>query len=169
MNSILITILMFCCISGWNPPSHVLPLGEQEVQQLMAEKMDVEDWKFNRKGDTYLFVSMPTDPSANGMEYAVNALTGTVYDSTSGGPETNLVIKGSPNFKDIWNGDIYQDEILKLANSIMKSSGMVPDRKQWVSGGYGDGYIYGDLLKGNQRIYIKLDVFTKEWEEIEKP
>ncbi|MCJ8013681.1 hypothetical protein MUG84_18305 [Paenibacillus sp. KQZ6P-2] len=169
LNSIFISILMLCCMSGWNPSPHVMPMGEQEVTRLMALKMDVNGWDVTRKGDTYLFTSRPADPEANGRTYAVNAKTGTVYDETSGGPETNLYIKESPNFKDIWNGTTYWKEILKLANAAIAHTGMVPDRELWVSGGYGDGYVYGDVLKDHKRVYIKLDVFTKKWEEIEKP
>lgn len=143
--------------------------GEQTIKQLMAEKMGVIDWSMSKEGDIYSFVSVPSDPKAEGSEYQVNSRTGTVYDATSGGPQTNLIIDNAPNLKAIWNGNAYQEELLKLAGPILQSYGLVPASKTWIGGGYGDGYIYGAVLKDKTKIWIKLDLFTKEWEEIEEP
>jgi len=170
VKSILISILLICSMAGgWRSTAPHLPLNEKEVRQLMAERMDLEGWKIIRKGNVYTFWSVEAAANSNGMGYGVNAMTGTVFDSVSGSPLWNLLYKDAPDLEKISIGEIYQQEVLKLANQAIKDSGMMPDRKQWVSGGYGDGCIYGDVIKDQQRIYIKLDVFTQQWEEIEDP
>ncbi|GIO29145.1 hypothetical protein J2TS6_02860 [Paenibacillus albilobatus] len=169
MKSILISILLICSMAGsWHPSTH-LPLNEKEVRQLMAEHVNIDGWKMARKGHIYTFWSVPEAPSSNGLSYGVNAMTGTVYDAVSGGPLWNLLIKDAPDLDKIVSGEQYQKVILKLADQAIKTSGMTTDRKQWVSGGYGEGFIYGDVIKDHRRIYIKLDVFTQQWEEIEDP
>ncbi|WP_256758120.1 hypothetical protein [Cohnella sp. WQ 127256] len=168
---VLIIVVFIVVLVGCNKQSSQdeiqYPLNEQDVKRLMADKMNIEGWKLSKEGDQYLFSFIPKESGANGMSYAVNAKTGTVYDEISGGPQTNLVVKDAPNFMAITNGEDYYIELYKLANPILQSNGLVPSNKDWLTGGYGDGYLYGDVLKGNQSLSIKLDVFTKQWEQIE--
>lgn|GEM_PF-5445151 len=159
----IIMLLVGCS----NTASITLPLEEKDVTALMAEKMDIEGWIFSKQGDTYSFHSVPSDPSAEGITFDINANTGTVYESISGLPQTNLVVKDAPNLMQISNGEIFIGEINKIAKQVLDSNGLIPDHDDWISGGYGDGFIYGDVKKDGKKITIKLDIFTKEWKEIE--
>ncbi len=152
-----------------NPDSVALPLKENDVKQLMAEKVDVAGWDFSKQGDTYAFSSVPSDPNAEGITFNVNAKTGTVYENISGLPQTNLVVKDAPNLTGVSNGDKYMDELMKYSQQVLDMNGLVPDRDDWINGGYGDGYLYGDVKKDGKKITIKLDIFTKEWEEVDHP
>lgn len=170
MRSIIFILAVVFSLTGADYSTHHnLPLGENEAKRLMSEQMDIQGWEFSSEGDQYIFSSIPSDPNANGMTYKVNSNTGTVYDGTSGGPKTNLVIKDAPNFKNISNGEVYYDEIYKLANPILKDSGLLPAMDDWIQGGYGEGYLYGYVMNNNHQITIKFDIFTKDWEEIEDP
>lgn len=165
----LFIILIILALTGYeNSKQITLPLKEADVKRLMAEKMhlDLAGFNFSKNGDTYSFSSKPSDPNAEGITYNVNGKTGTVYEEISGFPETNLVVKNSQNLSQIHNGEIYIEEITKLAKFILDENGLVPKNTDWISGGYGDGYLYGDVIKGNKTITIKFDIFTKEWEEI---
>ncbi|OAB36716.1 hypothetical protein PMSD_10350 [Paenibacillus macquariensis subsp. defensor] len=166
---VILLLVVFSLVGSGHSTPIKLPLGEQEVKRLMSEQMAIQGWQFSIEGDQYSFSSIPSDPNANGITYKVNSNTGTVYDSTSGGPQTNLVVKDAPNLKDITNGEVYYDEIYKIANPILKNNGLVPATKEWILGGYDEGYLYGYVKKGNQQITIKFDIFTEKWEEIKDP
>lgn len=170
MRSIIIAMAIVFSLAGAGYSTHHnLPLGEEEAKRLMSEQMDIQGWGFSVDGDQYIFSSIPSDPNVDGLTYIVNSNTGTVYDSTSGGPETNLVIKDAPNLKDISNGELYYDEIYTIAIPILKENGLLPAMDKWIQGGYGEGYLYGYVKKDDQQITIKFDIFTKAWEEIKDP
>jgi hypothetical protein len=165
----LFILLIILAFTGYeNATPNLLPLKEADVKRLMAEKMDIIDWQFSKDGDSYSFSSVPDDPQAEGITYKVNSKTGTVYESISGMPQTNLVVKNSPNLTNINNGDLFIKEITKLAKAILDKNGLIPVNSDWISGGYGDGYIFGDVKKDNKTITIKIDIFTGEWGEIKK-
>ena len=145
-----------------------LPLEEQDVKSLMAEKMNIEGWEFSKEGNEYSFSFKPTDPNAEGSTYHVNANTGTVYADISGSPLTNLVVKDAPNFIGVSNGTVYQADLFKLINQILADNRMVVENDDWFTGFMGDGYLFGDVKKNNKIITIKMDAFTKDWEEIKK-
>lgn len=168
-NIIMLLAVIFSLAGSGHSAQLNLPLGEKDAKRLMSEQMNVQGWEFSVEGDQYLFSSIPSDPNTDGITYKVNSNTGTVYDSTSGGPETNLVMKDAPNFKNISNGEVYYDEIYKLANPILKKNGLVPALDEWILGGYDEGYLYGYVKKDDQQITIKFDIFTEAWEEIEDP
>lgn len=155
-----------------NVTENQLPLEEAEIINLMNEKMDIEDiqdWNMVKNGEIFTFSYVPKDTSVEGISYSVNSKTGTVYEDISGAPQTNLAVKNSLNFTDITNGSIYHSEIYKLANSFIESNNLlpIPSKDNWIEGGYGDGYLYGEVKNGDREFSIKFDVFTKEWEEIE--
>jgi bla regulator protein BlaR1 len=165
----LFIILIVLALTGYeNSQQITLPLKEADVKRLMAEKMhmDLAGFNFSKKGEIYSFSSKPSDPNVEGITYNVNGRTGTVYYNISGLPQANLVVKNSPNLSQINNGEVYIKEITKLAKVILDENGLSPDNSDWISGGYGDGYLYGDVKKDNKTITIKFDIFTKEWVEI---
>ncbi|GED69984.1 hypothetical protein BRE01_36860 [Brevibacillus reuszeri] len=166
---IVVCSLIMFLVGCANTETITLPLEEKDVSQLMAEKMDIAGWNFSRKDDTYSFRSVPSDPNAEGVTLDVNAKTGTVYERTSGLPQTNLVRKDAPNFLQVTNGEIFKSEINKMAKQVLDKNGLTPDNDNWISGGYGEGFIYGDVKKDGKKITIKLDIFTEEWEEIDNP
>ncbi|GGG10787.1 hypothetical protein GCM10010912_63990 [Paenibacillus albidus] len=159
----IVLILAGCSASS---SAAELPLDEQEVKSLMAEKMKVQDWQFSQKEDQFIFSSNPSDTGANGTTYGVNANTGTVYDETSGMPLTNLVMKAASGFTDIQDGNKYLAQLVELSQAILDDNGLVAASENWIQGGYKDGFLYGDVTKDEQAMSIKFDVFTKEWSEI---
>jgi hypothetical protein len=166
----LFILLIILALTGYeNSTPTLLPLKESDVKRLMAEKMDIIDWQFSKDGDSYSFSSVPNDPLAEGVTLIVNGKTGTVYEEISGLPEYNLVVKNSPNLSNISNGPVYSEEMTKLAMIVLDKNGLVPDTSiysEWISGGYVDGYIFGDVKKDNKKMTIKIDIFTGEWGEI---
>ncbi|MNJ00957.1 hypothetical protein D3C73_1604370 [compost metagenome] len=54
----------------------------------------------------------------------------------------------------------------KLAKEVVESNHMTPANAEWLIGGNGDGYVLADVLKDGKPLHIKLDVFTKAWEEV---
>ncbi|MGD8190930.1 hypothetical protein ACQCN2_13210 [Brevibacillus ginsengisoli] len=99
MKNIFIVCFMIMMLTGCNTTTSIkMPLEEQDVKHLMAEKMDIDGWKFSKQDDTYSFRSVPSDPNLEGITLEVNAKTGTVYERISGMPQTNLVVKDAPNF-----------------------------------------------------------------------
>ncbi|MCT4594995.1 MAG: hypothetical protein N4A57_12100 [Anaeromicrobium sp.] len=171
----LLLIIILLLLSGCNNLTEKeLPLDEAEIINLMNEKMDIkdiQDWDMEKNGEIFTFSYIPKDTSVEGTSYSVNSKTGTVYEYISGAPQTNLVVKGSLNFTNITNGDVYYSEIYKLANPFIQSKNFIPipSKDNWIEGGYGDGYLYGKVKNGDRQFFIKFDVFTKEWEEIENP
>lgn len=86
-NIIIVMAIVFSLAGAGYSTHHNLPLGEEEAKHLMSEQMDIHGWKFSVDGDQYIFSSKPSDPNVDGLTYIVNSNTGTVYDSTSGGPD----------------------------------------------------------------------------------
>ncbi|WP_058304117.1 M56 family metallopeptidase [Gorillibacterium timonense] len=141
-------------------------LDEATTKRLMAERMGTEGWTFAMKDDQYSFTSHPQETDVQGMTYRVNPITGTVYDETSGGPQTNLLIENAPNLKDITSGTAYLEKLKSLSLPFLSDFGLTPVGEDWLGGGYGDGYLYGTVKKDGETIEIKFDVFTQEWEAL---
>lgn len=167
---LILSVILLSLTSCNNTTGSQALLDESEIINLMEEKMYInQDWSITNHGEIITFSYVPEDTMAEGISFSVNTKTGTVYEYISGAPQTNLIIKDSPDFSSIYNGDIYYAEIYKIANPFLESNNLLPTSEDWIIGGYGDGYLLGEVKQGENVFFIKFDIFTKEWEEIENP
>lgn len=148
-----------------------LPLNETDAKYLMENWLTpASGWTFGKDGGQYTMnFTGVSDDGGNGRSYTINPLTGTVYDTTSGSPLKSFVNREAIELGSITNGSKYLEELYKLLQPILDVEGFEPARKEWISGFFGDGYVFGEVKKEGREFTIKAEVFTGQWEEIADP
>ncbi|NGZ74796.1 M56 family metallopeptidase [Saccharibacillus alkalitolerans] len=129
------------------------------------------DWKVRAENELY-WIDVPGGDDNPGQDsaYGVNAVTGTIFDGTSGSPlaSLNRQLPNEADFEDLRSSDgsVYQAALDKRVRELADDAGWkLAAGDGWFEGFEGDGSVLCSVEWDGRKTTVKADLFTGFWSE----